>query len=219
MAPRASAVIFDMDGVLVDSEPLWRVAEVETFAAFGIVLTPEQSEATLGLRIDDVVNLVVGERQDVDRHAVGQATLARMRELIAREGKALPGAKAAVDRAGARGLKVGLASSSPRSLIDVVLMRLGLEGAFEAVHSAEDEPFGKPHPAVYLSAAARLGVAPARCIAIEDSLRGVIAAKAASMRCVAVPAKADARFAVADVVLSSLTELNDEVWGKLSSLA
>lgn len=84
------------------------------------------------------------------------------------------------------------------------------------VHSAEAEPYGKPHPAVYLSTAARLGVAPARCLALEDSLNGLIAAKAARMRCVAVPERPDPRFALADLVLPGLAHLEERAWERLS---
>ena len=121
--------------------------------------------------------------------------------LIRLRGASMPGVARAVALVAERGLRAALVSSSPRRMIEAVVERLGLGGDFELVHSAEDEEYGKPHPAVYLTAASLLGVRPAACLALEDSLPGVIAAKAARMRCVAVPepgSLADPRFSIAD---------------------
>jgi len=129
--------------------------------------------------------------------------VARVREV----GAPLPGALEAVEAAAAQGLPLAVASSSPRRLIDATLARLGLSERFAAITSAEDDRYGKPHPAVYLRAAEALGVAPPRCLVFEDSLNGVIAAKAARMRCVAVPEEPAPGFAIADLTLTSLLEL------------
>lgn len=107
-------------------------------------------------------------------------------------------------------------------LIEAGLQRLGLDnGVFEVVCSAEKEQFGKPHPGVYLTAASKLGIEPVKCVAIEDSLNGVIAAKAARMRCIAVPevgmnAGKRNKFSFADAVLDSLVQLDDTVWSSLA---
>ncbi|HEV2862122.1 MAG TPA: HAD-IA family hydrolase, partial [Pyrinomonadaceae bacterium] len=101
-----------------------------------------------------------------------------------------------------------------------VTERLGLAGEFEVAYSAEEEEYGKPHPGVYLTTARRLGVSPAECLAVEDSFNGVLAAKAARMKCVAVPEpapKADPRFCIADAVLDTLEDLNEEVWQQLNA--
>lgn len=215
------AVIFDMDGLLVDSEPLWRRAEVEIFGSGGLAITPEDCKTTMGLRLDDVVrtrlpHLAGPSPQAIaERHLVEEHILVRVIELVRAEGQAKAGARAAVDFARARGVAVALASSSPLRLIHATLERIGLADRFLFVHSAEAEPFGKPHPAVYLTTSARLGVAPERCVAIEDSLRGLVAAKAASMRCVCVPEEAAPGFALADLVLPSLTALDDAAWSAL----
>lgn len=214
MNPRA--VIFDLDGLLIDSEPHWRRAEAEVFARAGLALTDEDCAATTGLRIDEVVRLRRAEAPGwhtlTEADAV-EAILARVVALLETEADAKPGAVAAVQRAKAAGARVALASSSPARVIRAGLARLGLAGAFEVVQSAEHEPLGKPHPGVYLATAARLGVPATACVAVEDSVNGMVAAKAARMRCVAVPERPDPRFALADVVLASLEGCDVGAWG------
>lgn len=214
-----SAVIFDMDGLLIDSEPLWRRAEVEVFARAGLFITEEECKATTGLRIDEVVRL--RKAQCATWHTLTEAeaveaTLDRVVELLRAEAPAKAGALEAVDFVARRGARLALASSSPTRVIEAALARLGLAGRFEVVHSAEAEPYGKPHPGVYLATASRLGVAPTACLALEDSLNGLVAAKAARMRCVAVPEHDDPRFALADAVLPSLAALDERVWAAVT---
>ncbi len=215
--PAVEAVIFDMDGVLLDSEPLWRRAEIAAFAAVGVTLTEDDCRRTMGMRIDEVVAHWHRERPwpDPDLDAVTAAVLAGVAELVAAEGTPLPGVVEAVALVEALGLARAVASSSPRHLIEVTLDRLGLTGAFPIVHSAEDEAAGKPDPAVYLTTAASLGVAPGACVAIEDSLNGLRSALAAGMAAIAVPetrppADADPDWAAATVVLDSLRDLRPE---------
>ena len=197
-----NAVLFDMDGLLIDSEPLWVRAEIEVFGAAGLVLTPDDCAQTKGLRTDDVVaHWGFGA-------AVEAALIDRVAALMAAEGVALPGVAQAL--AQAKGFPLALASSSPMRVITAALARLGLTDAFDVVQSAEKEPLGKPHPGVFLVTAARLGVSPLRCVVLEDSLNGVIAAKAARMTCIAVPPpehRDDPRFSIADQRLGSLEEL------------
>lgn len=216
------AVIFDMDGLLIDSEPLWWEAEIEGFARVGLRMTPADCAQTTGVRIDEVVAQRFRERPwtGASQAQVTAGIVARVIALIGARGEAKPGVAHAVDGARRRGLRLALASSSPLAIIEAVLARLGLAGAFEVVCSAEHEPLGKPHPGVYLTTAARLGEDPRRCLAVEDSLNGVIAAKAARMRCLAVPdthAAGDPRLALADRVLPSLADLDDEVWTALGA--
>jgi mannitol-1-/sugar-/sorbitol-6-/2-deoxyglucose-6-phosphatase len=211
------AVIFDMDGVLVDSEPLWRQVEIEVFGSVGVVLTEEQCLETIGLRLDEVVRHWLGHAPEADILAIEHRIHARILEVVAERGVAMPGALEAVEFVRSRGVRMALASSSPLRLIEVTLRRLGLSSAFEVVHSAERESLGKPHPAVYLTTAARLGVRPQRCLAIEDSLRGLVSAKAASMRCIAVPTAPHPGFALADLVLGSLTELGEPAWTRVTA--
>ena len=214
------AVIFDMDGVLIDSEPFWRESEIAVFGRMGLRLTDAMCRETMGLRIDEAVNhWHRRHRWETPAPAeVADQIVGGLIELIQRKGELMPGARRALDFFGSRGLKLGLASSSAYSIINAVVERLGLAGAFDCVYSAEEEPYGKPHPGVYLSAAGRLGVEPTECLAIEDSLNGVLAAKAARMRCVAIPERAerlDPRFAIADLTLDSLAGVGEGLWNKL----
>lgn len=220
LGPVLRAVVFDMDGLLIDSEPLWVEAEIEVFARIGRALTPEQCAATTGLRIDEVVAYRWREQpwRNASAEEVTQQIVAGVVARVRTRGEPKPGVAQALAFVRERGVRVALASSSPGALIDAVLERLSLVGAFDAVHSAQHEPYGKPHPAVYLSVVKRLGLDPMACVALEDSLNGVIAAKAARMRCVAVPdgpAVGDPRFALADCVLPSLERLDLAVWNAL----
>ena len=174
---------------LIDSEPLWVRAEIEVFGAQWLGPRGVGLRGHEGTRVDDVVRHwhAVRTFSDVDRVE---------RELVMRGGARTngrgcgPGATAAVARAKEIG-PIALASSSPRIIIEAALERLGLASAFDVVQSAETEPYGKPHPAIFLRTAERLGVSPLACTVLEDSMNGVIAAKAARMRCVAVPPEPD----------------------------
>lgn len=210
------AVIFDMDGLLIDSEPLWVRAEIETFGEVGVVLDEDDCAKTKGLRVDDVVAYWHERRPWSSRspREVEQRLVSRVAQLIRAEGRALPGVARALASAKAGGRRVALASSSPRALIDATLERLELTGAFDIVQSAETEALGKPHPGIFLTTAFRLGVSPVHCLVLEDSLTGVIAAKAARMAVIAVPMnhpEHDARFVLSDGIVGSLDEVTEEL--------
>ncbi len=208
---RVDAVIFDMDGVLVDSEPLWHVAEIEAFGAVGVLLTEADCLRTTGLRVDAVVEYWYARHPWAApaREAVGADIVARVGRLLGKRAAPKAGAVEAVGFLRGLGLPLAVASSSPRVLIEVVLGRLGIADAFAVVCSAEGEPFGKPHPSVYLTTAAALGVDPRSCVAIEDSGNGIRAAVAAGMYTIAVPDQpvAPEALALARVVLPSLEAL------------
>jgi sugar-phosphatase len=216
-APLAiEAVIFDMDGVLIDSEPLWRIAETRAMNAIGVPMKEEDGFLTMGLRTDEVVEFwyarhpwTTPSKKEVEG-AITQGVI----QLIGERGEPMAGVQDAIRLIQSRGLRVGLASSSSTEIIAAVLEKLGLSAVFEVTQSAEHEPYGKPHPAVYIECARRLGVVPERCIAIEDSPAGTLAAKAARMRCIAIPAPelaGDRRYCIADHELRSLTELTGEM--------
>lgn len=214
------ALLFDMDGLLIDSEPLWHEAEVYGFGLAGLCLTPEQCLETTGLRVDEVVRVRWAERPWAapSQDSVAAAIVERVVELVRAEGVLKPGVAEALDFARASGLRIALASSSPYVIIDAVLDAFGLRSAFEVIHSAEEEARGKPEPDVYLTAARKLGVEPAACLALEDSPNGVVAAKAAGMKCIAIPEpvlRNDPRLARADAILASLTEVDAELLGRL----
>ncbi len=207
------AAIFDMDGLLIDSEPLWDRAELEVMASLGVDITRRHElPDTLGLRIDMVVELWFAQQPWVgpDRAEVTDRIISRAISLVEEYRPLLPGAREAIALCKAQGLLVGLASASPLRMMEKVLTMFELRDNFDALASAEKLTYSKPHPQVYLDCAAKLGVDPIACVALEDSVNGMIASKAARMRSIVVPAEEnqqDVRYALADVKLHSLTEL------------
>jgi sugar-phosphatase len=209
-----NAFLFDMDGLLIDSEILWHEAEVDVFGALGVPLSATEERSTKGLFVDEVVEYWF-ERypwSGSSKAATVATILDRVGTLIETKGRMLPGARRAIALAHERG-PVALASSTPLALIERALGHFDLRNEFVTVSSAEFESYGKPHPAVFLTSAASLGVAPTDCLVFEDSSAGVIAAKAARMHVVAVPVAGDRHlpaFAMADHVLTSLEDLSPE---------
>lgn len=208
------AVIFDLDGLLIDSEPLWREGESRIFKGLGMPVEPEDIRATMGMRLDESVAYWYG-RCPWDGRLSQAAVMAliedEMVRLIGERGEALSGARAAVALACELGLKTAIASSSTVPVVEAALARLDIRRYVPVVRSAAGEPYGKPHPAVYLTTAGLLGVAPTACLAFEDSIAGTIAAKAARMTCVAVPdeqTRQRREFGIADRLLTSLSEVD-----------
>ena len=207
------AAIFDMDGLLIDSEPLWQEAEITVFRSVGVPLTREMCRETVGVRLDEVVRHWHRKFpwRDESLEMVEARVLEEISRLIVSRGKPMPGVRKAIDLLIAANYVLAVASSSPMRLIRTALDTFELTEHFAVLHSAETEGEGKPNPAVYLSAMSRLGVDPSNCIALEDSTIGVRAAKSAGAWVIAVPDPADMSnpaFVDADVVLSSLTEFS-----------
>lgn len=211
-----SAVIFDMDGVLIDSEELWRTGEATVFQSIGVPMTAEMGRLTMGLRVDEVVHYW-WERHPwsgPNKEQVEVMINDVVNDLVREEGVVLPGAVEAITFLHEAGFPLGIASSSTSELINIVVDKLGVRDKLTVLQSAEHQPLGKPHPGVYIEAARKLGVSADRCLAIEDSPAGLLAAKAARMQCIVVPAtdmREDRRFCIADCKLNSLTELNLEM--------
>jgi HAD superfamily hydrolase (TIGR01509 family) len=205
------AVVFDLDGVLLDSEEIWDRAREELARERGGRWHDRAQRDMMGMSstewsryMHDVIGLSEPP-EEINREVVGRLT-----EFYREELPAIPGAREAVERLAAR-WPLGLASSSNRELIDLVLELLGVANLFTATVSSEEVARGKPAPDVYLEAARRLGVDPSTAAAVEDSHNGILSAKAAGMRVIAIP---NAHFppdedalAAADVVLDSLAEL------------
>ncbi len=215
-----TTAIFDMDGLLIDSEPLWHEAFLEALSEWNITMSEAEYATSVGLRTREFLQHwlpVFG--LDLKLVPAVDAEITRLvKEKIKTRGQLLPGVPETLDKVRSRGLRVGLASSSPISVINTTLDRAGLQGVFEHVASAEDLPFAKPHPQVYLDCAGALGAVQVECLCFEDSFNGLIAAKAARMRCVIVPAPhvfADARWGAADIILPSLEQFTDEVLDSL----
>ena len=209
------ATLFDMDGLLVDTEILWHEAEVEVFGALGVPLEEATTRSTKGLYIDEVVAFwhSLYPWQGPSQSQVSGRLLTRVAELVDEKGRMMPGARRAIELCAARG-PIALASSTPLGLIEHILTHFELLEYFGVIRSAEFEEFGKPHPAVFVSAAGALGVEPHRCLVLEDSYAGVLAAKAGRMTVVAVPTPEDRSlpiFTLADLVLESLEQL-EESW-------
>lgn len=208
------AVIFDMDGVLIDSEPFWREAEIAVFKQVGVELTESMCYETMGLRVDEIVDYWYGKNK-WKNFVAGKLEGNIIDEVIKRilsNGKAKDGAKQAIEFFKGKGLKIALASSSPYRIIRAVVERLEIADEFDCVYSAEEEEYGKPHPGVYINTALKLCVNASECLAIEDSFNGVLAAKAAKMKCVAIPeghSDTDPRFVIADMILDSLLKCVD----------
>lgn len=210
------AAIFDMDGLLIDSEPLWDQAELEVISSLGVDVTRRhEMPDTLGLRIDMVVDLWYAMQpwSGPSKQEVTDRIIQRTLSLVEEKRPLLPGVREALALCKAEGLKVGLASASPLSMLEKVLALFELSDYFDALASAQTLPYSKPHPQVYLDCAAKLGVDPLTCVALEDSVNGMIAAKAARMRAIVVPAeenRQDARYALANIRLESLGRLTGQ---------
>ncbi len=202
-----------MDGVLIDSEPLWKIAEIEGFGKVGIDLTHTDCEETVGLRMDEVVlmwyNRIGWEGKSL-KEVENDVVDIVIRE-IKKQGTELPGVTKTLQTLKSAGYKIGLATSSATRILKTVLDQLHLAEYFDIVHSAENEQYGKPHPAVFLTAAKKLDVDPKKCLVFEDSLNGIISAKAARMKVIAIPEKTheiNEKFQIADKILDNLNGFN-----------
>jgi mannitol-1-/sugar-/sorbitol-6-/2-deoxyglucose-6-phosphatase len=215
------AVIFDMDGVLLDSEPFWQESEMEVFASVGIYLTREQCIETTGLPVNDVV--AYRHKQNPWNHKsleqVSNEILTGVEQRVCERAVLLDGVTDVLEFLKKRGIPTALASSSPIRFINTVLKKFSIEEKFCVVHSSEREKYGKPHPAVFLTTAKNLHIPPEHCLVIEDSFNGLIAAKAARMKTVVVPMAEQwnqTRFDIADGKLKSLRDFSEQRWNHLN---
>jgi mannitol-1-/sugar-/sorbitol-6-/2-deoxyglucose-6-phosphatase len=211
-AKSAAAVIFDMDGLLVDTEPIWNRVQAETFDRVGVDIRPLLGGGLItGMRADEAVALF-RQRLGFDGATDSELIEAIVLGVIAGiwdEARLFPGAVDALEFCEAHSLRLALASGSVTPVIDAVLGRFDLRKHFDVVVSAERVPLGKPHPAVLLATAEELGVDARRCVVVEDAVNGCIAAKAARMMAIGIPepgTEGDPRWAIADLVLDSLAE-------------
>ncbi len=210
LSGRYRAVVFDMDGLLLDTETLWHEAEVELFARHGDEFTWEDKLAVIGTNreitgryfaqrlggtperglelVDEMIELMHARvKQAVDARPGAVELVTKLRELP--------------------DVRLGLASNSPRHLVDSALASAHLIDAFDAIVTSDDVEHAKPDPDIYLLACERLGVRPGETLALEDSASGVAAAKAAGLTCIGVPQYAETDVSAADRVIGSLEEL------------
>ena len=204
-----SAVIFDIDGLLINSEPLWNKAANEVFRQYGILLTEAQYAITTGLRSKEFVAYWLHQHKipasEFDR--AEKKLLDSALTLIDQEATLMPGVEHIFEFFLQKDFKMGLATSSPIGLIEWVKDKLGIRSFIHASASAQEMTYAKPHPQVYLECAAKMHTSPLACICFEDSFYGMIAAKAASMTCVVVPSQDHLKlehWGAADLKLSSL---------------
>jgi HAD superfamily hydrolase (TIGR01509 family) len=210
LSGRYRAVIFDMDGLLLDTETLWHAAETDLFARHGGEFTWDDKMAVIGTSYD-FTSAYFADRLGLPR-SEGPALVSEMLELmherVRRAVDARPGAVELVARLrDLEGVTLGLASNSPRFLVDDALATAGMTDAFEAIVTSDDVEHAKPAPDIYLLACQRLGVDPAAALALEDSASGIAAAKAAGLTVIGVPQYAETDASAADRVVDSLEDL------------
>ncbi|QQX80647.1 hexitol phosphatase HxpB [Shewanella sp. KX20019] len=218
---KLKAVIFDMDGVLIDSEPLWQIAEHKVLTDLGLNISIEETVETTGLRIDQVVAFWYARFPwpNYDNAQTAQAIVDQVVSHILANGEAMTGVISALESCQEMGLKIGLATSSSSDIISAVLNKLAIGSYFDAIKSAEHLSYGKPHPEVYLNCADALNIAPVNCLAIEDSFNGLVAARAANMQTIAIPEKRlsqQPRWIIAHQQLEDLTFLPSFLAQKIS---
>jgi len=208
------AVLWDLDGTLLDSEEYHWLSWCETMESLGRPITRDDFRATFGLRNDEILPRWLGKSAtpaEIDRVSREKEHLYR---TLLRQGGVAPlsGAAEWVKKLHAEGWLQAIASSAPRKNVDVVLDVIGLGSFFQAVVSAEDVTAGKPDPQVFLVAAGRLNASPKQCIVVEDAVAGIEAARRAGMRCIGV--SRNGRLA-ADLAVQSLSELPENAFARL----
>jgi HAD superfamily hydrolase (TIGR01509 family) len=211
---KATAVIFDMDGLLIDSEPLWKEAGDELLQSYNLELEPSQYEITMGLRTNEFLAYWFQHYHiPLSEIPIAEKTITnKVLDKITQTGTLMPGALQTLQLFQRRGIPIGLASSSSMDIIEHALSHFQIKSFFHHLSSAGTLQNGKPHPEVYLNCAEAIQTEPTKCVCFEDSFNGMIAAKAARMKCIVVPAPYQAqqpRWGAADLKISSLLNLNE----------
>lgn len=206
-------VLFDMDGVLLDTEPLWGKCMLNIAQKHSIPITKDKFKETTGLRIYEVTDYWQQKYpwEGSSAHDVAEEILDDIIECSRTEGRVLPYVEGTLKLLKENNFKIGLASSSPMRMIDDLITHYDIKKYFDVVVSADSAERGKPHPEVFLQAAEQLDANPLQCVVIEDSVNGMIAAKAARMKVIMVPDVLHyhkGEFVLADAKLTSLKEFD-----------
>lgn len=212
MKPKFDAVIFDMDGVLIDSEPLWREAMINAFTKLGYPFTDEDCKKTTGKRFDEVIKIWFNEFNELKTNPkqFEQQVIDDLIDLIKQKGQAIEGVISVLELLKKENIKIGLATSSNEKLMKFILEFLGIARYFSSTQSAQYLTYGKPHPEVYLTCAKALNCAPSECLVIEDSINGIIAGMAAGMKVIAIPDKLvynQPQWSIAEYKVRTMNEL------------
>ena len=210
------AVLWDMDGVLVDTGEFHYEAWCEVMAEHGVEFTREFHRKTFGMNNAGILSQLLGEQLTPELLSeIGARKEARFRAAVQGYAKPLPGVSTWLDRLQRAGFRQGIASSAPMANIDVLIDDLGLRNFFDEIGSGVDMP-GKPEPVLFLTVAERLGVSPEFCVVVEDAVAGVEAARRAGMQCIAVTSTSDAEsLSAADIVVDRLDALPVHVFERL----
>lgn len=213
------AVIFDVDGLLIDTEPFWRRAHIRVLEKRGYHITAEDVRSKSGKLTAEIIEDWrkqfgwESSQNDIIQHEIEQTVI----EAVRSSGRAMPGVERVVSLFKQHNLPMSAASASAPAVLETSLKRINVYDELKIVHSAVHEKRGKPFPDVFLATAKQMNVEPAACLVFEDSLNGVKAAKAANMHCIAVPHESYDKeaFKIADLILPSLDALSWEMIEKL----
>ncbi len=207
---KSRAVLWDMDGVIVDSGVYHMLSWQETFHETGITFTKENFKHVFGMRNDEIIRSMLGKNFTQEKfEKIANAKEIAFRRLITGNVKELPGAKSLLEAVNQAGFVQALVSSTPSENIDLITGELGIRHYFQEIISGYDVTEGKPSPQGYLLAARRLGVKPENCVVFEDAVAGVKAAKDGGMRCIAVTNTHPSAILVdADLIVSSLDKVS-----------
>jgi len=217
------AVIFDFDGIIIESEPLWVEAEIKAFSTVGVTLTPELCRQTTGLNTPATIEywFSVYPWTGKSKFQLYKEIMEAMQVLFLERVDLKEGFLEVLQFFVDKNLPLAVASASPLKLITTALKKFHLLDYFKIISSGENEELGKPHPAIYLTATRKLGIEPIHCLAFEDSFNGAISAKAARIKLVVVPDKHDfetTRFDFSDVKIASLKDFKSRHFDYLNAI-
>lgn len=215
-----NTVLFDMDGLLLDTEPLWGVSMLRVAEKHGIPITREKFKETRGFHIYEVTEHWAHKYpwEGKSSQDVAEEILDDIIELSKTSGRIMPGVEQALEMFKKHDFKIGLASSSPERMILALVNFFGIKDYFDSIVSADAVELGKPHPGVFLHCANELKAKPLNCVVLEDSVNGMVAGKAARMKVIAIPDEVhfdDPRFSLADAKLSTMEDLDMDVIKRL----